>query len=232
MKIAAIIPAAGQGRRLKTKKIKPFVLVAGKPILVYTIENLKRSCPLEEIILVVSAAQNGNFKRLLKRYGLDGIRLVAGGRTRSESVKNGLEHVSEGCNWVLVHDAARPLISKPMLERLIMGAKKTGAAIVALPVTSTVKKVRSGTQLIQWTEDRGKLCLAQTPQIFRKDLLIHRYAELGKKALRVTDEAALFDGSRVKIGVVPGETSNVKITTLEDIELFKFYLKHRHRGRV
>ena len=227
MKIAAIIPAAGRGKRLKTKKLKPFISVAGKPLLIHTLLNLKKSCRLEQIILAVPADQEKNFKELLKRYRLNNVLIVIGGRSRAESVRNGLEEVSDSCDWVLVHDAARPLVSKVVVKRLVQCAKKTGGAIAALPVTSTVKRVYPPTAEIARTEDRGTLYLAQTPQLFKKKLLMDRYRVLGKKALAATDEAALFDGSGVKVGIALGEARNIKITTPEDIELFKFYLKKK-----
>lgn len=227
MKIAAVIPAAGRGKRLKTKKPKPLIIVAGKPLLIHTLVNLKKAFNLTEIVLAAPDGQMETFKKILKRYGLKNIRLVTGGRTRAESVRNGLRHVSGFCDWVLVHDAARPLISKALAERLLKGAQRTGAAIVALPITSTVKKVDPENATIAGTANRHFLFLAQTPQVFKKSLLAARYEELGNKSWLATDEAALFDGSKIKVTVVPGEARNIKITSPEDIELFKFYLKHK-----
>lgn len=227
MKIAAIIPAAGQGKRLRAKKLKPFVLVAGVPILVHTIVNLKRSCRLEEIILVVPADQKGDFRKLLQRHRLNGIRMTVGGKTRAESVRNGFEQISDRCDWVLVHDAARPLVSRTVVNRLIKGAKKSGAAIVAMPITSTVKRVDSNNRHILRTENREALYFAQTPQFFQRSLLAEQYQKLGQKVLRATDEATLFDGSRIKVIVVPGEARNIKVTTPEDMELLKFYLRKK-----
>lgn len=222
-----IIPAAGRGKRLKTKKLKPFVLIAGKPLLIHTLRSLRRSCRIEETILAVPAGEIKNFNKLLKHHHWSKVRVVAGGQSRAESVRNALERVSGRCDWVLVHDAARPLVSSAMVTRLIRRAKKTGAAIVGLPVTSTVKRVGLRAKAITGTKDRRTLVLAQTPQIFKKELLVSHYKKLGEKALLATDEAALFDGSRIRVGVALGETRNIKITTLEDIELFKFYLKKK-----
>ncbi len=230
MKIAAIIPAAGSGKRFKAGKLKPLVLVTGKPLLIHTLQNLKNSWHFEELILVAPAGQTENFKKLLRSYRLGDVQVVTGGRTRAESVKNGFKRVSGPCDWVLVHDAARPLVSRAMVQRLIQGAKKTGAAIVGIPVSSTVKKTDRRTGQILGTQDRAALVLAQTPQIFKKDLLAGRYKSLGETAFLATDEAVLFDGSRVRVRVISGETRNIKITTLEDIELLKFYLKKKIRG--
>ena len=227
MKIAAIIPAAGQGRRLKTRRLKALIAVLGRPLLVHTLMGLRRSFRFHEMIVVAPADQIEKFKNILRRYSLNSVRVIRGGRTRAESVRNGVEKVSETCEWVLVHDAARPLVNRRLVHRLIRSAKKTGAAILAVPVTSTVKKVDVKNKMILRTEDRDTLALAQTPQVFKKDPLMRRYEILGPQALFATDEAALFDGSRTQVSVVPSDESNIKITTPQDIDLFKFYLRKK-----
>lgn len=225
MKVAAIVPAAGEGRRLKTRQSKAFVAVFGKPLVIHTLLALKRAFHFEEIVLVIARSQEKKFQKLLKRFRLHDIRLVYGGGTRAESVRNGLMSVSNRCDWVLVHDAARPLVSARLVKNLLKAAKKHPAVILALPVNQTVKRVDLLSQAILKTEDRRELFLAQTPQVFKKDQLLRRYRELGDKALSVTDEAALFDGSRTKVRIFIGEEKNIKITTKADIELMKFYLK-------
>ena len=227
LRVAAIVPAAGKGRRLKSKTPKPLVPVAGKPLLAHTLINLKKSFPFTEIILAVDPSQEESIGRLLKKYGLRGVRVVEGGKTRSQSVLNGLSGISKECDWALVHDAARPFVNGRLVRRLLEAAKKTGAAICALPATATVKAVNAGDKTIIRTEDRGRLYLAQTPQVFKKGLLLKRYQALGKKAFRATDEAALFDRSGVRVKVIEGEVGNIKITTAQDLKLMKFYLKER-----
>ena len=179
------------------------------------------------MIVAVPAGQAEKFRALLKRYSLGDVRVVQGGRTRAESVRNGVLSVSEDCQWIMVHDAARPLVSKRSVRRLIHSAKKTGAAILIAPVISTVKRMDARHKYILRTEDRSSLVLAQTPQIFKRDLLMARYQALGSKALLATDEAALFDGCQIKVNVVPGDERNIKITTPTDIDLFKFYMEKK-----
>ncbi len=224
MKIAAVIPAAGHGKRLKSIMPKALVSVLGQPLLVHTLKGLKKSFRFHEIIVAVPANRVENFKNILKRHSLTGVRVIRGGRTRAESVRNGVWNVSEACEWVLVHDAARPLVNKRLVRRLIRSAKKTGAAIAATPVTSTVKRTDAKSKTVLNTEDRDSLYLAQTPQVFKKVHLMKRYEILGPRALFVTDEAALFENSPIKVSVIPGDDRNIKITTPEDIKLFKFYL--------
>ena len=230
--ISAILPAAGSSRRFGLKKSKLFFKVDGKPILFYTLKNISRAYRFREILI---ASHPDNFKEIQKiasALGLRSIVLVPGGATRAESVRNALSRVSAKSDWVLVHDAARPLVSRRIILDALKSAKKTGGAITAIPVTATVKRAGPD-KVITKTEDRAALYLAQTPQVFKKEKLLGRYKALGNKAMKLTDEASFFDGSGMKVMIAPGEESNLKITTFEDIELFRFYLKSsasRQRG--
>lgn len=227
MKIAVIVPAAGQGRRLKTKQPKAFVPLLGKPLLIHTLTNLKRSFSFKEMIVAAASSQLKSVRRFLARYRLNGVRVVPGGRTRAESVRNAVVSLSNKCEWVLIHDAARPFVSLDLVRRLIKSARRTGAAICALPATATVRRIDPKKGIALGTEDRESLVLVQTPQVFRKRLLLERYQRLGKKALSATDEAALFDGSAVKVSVIPGDSRNIKVTTKDDLKLCEFYLKKK-----
>lgn len=224
MRVAAIVPAAGKGLRFKTRRPKAFSMLEGKPLLAHTLSRLARAYPFSEIIVAVSADARQEAERLIAGHRIPRARVVAGGSTRAESVLRALEAVSPASEWVLVHDAARPLVSKRLVSRLLGEVKKTGAAIAALPVTSTVKRANADLT-IRSTEDRSRLYLAQTPQVFKKRLLFERYQAMGAEAFKATDEAALFDGSRVRVLLVEGEARNLKITVPEDAGLFKFYLK-------
>jgi len=224
-RVSAIVPAAGQGTRLGRSLPKAFVLVAGKPLLEHTLAGLSGAFRFDEILVAVGAEHVGRAVKLAAHAGFRNVRVIAGGRTRAESVGNALREVRESSTIVAVHDAARPLVSKRMIRALITAAAECGAAIAALPATATVKRVRKG--FVVATEDRETLALAQTPQVFRKKLLVDRYRRLGLKAFKATDEAALFDGSGQDVRVVPGEVKNIKVTTPEDLELLAHYLKAR-----
>ncbi len=217
MKITAVVPAAGKGTRFGSKIPKAFVRFAGKALLVHTLERLSAAHRFTETLVAVERERVAETEKLLAEAGI-AARVVPGGRTRAESVRNAVFEAA-GADWVLVHDAARPFASVPLVRRVIAKAKETGAALAAVPATATVKRVsRAGR--VTGTEDRESLWLAQTPQVFRKDLLVSRYRALGKRAGAATDEAALFDGSNVRVAVVPGESGNVKITTPEDAAQF------------
>lgn len=225
MTLAVIVPSAGKGRRLKSRVAKPLVKIAGIPLVVRTLRNLLDSASPSEVVLAADLSQVKKIRALLDRHGLRGVRVVAGGKTRSESVRNGLLALSNGADWVMVHDAARPFVTKDMIRGLTASAKRSGAAIVAVPATATVKRVDVKASVIRGTEDRRELYLAQTPQLFKRKLLLERYQALGDKALRATDEAALFDGTNVRVRIFVGTSRNIKITTPEDLLYAAYLLK-------
>ena len=221
MKVAAIVPAAGRGRRFHGKIPKIFTLLRGKPLLVHTLKRLLKSFRFEEVWVTTGLSDIGRTEKILKRFGLQDLRVIPGGATRAASVKRAFERISPHCDWVLVHDGARPCVNKALVLRTILAAKNTGAALCALPATATVKRVDLRRRVVLRTEDRSSLYLAQTPQVFRKDLLAARYRALGKKALGVTDEAALFVGSGIVVRVADGDARNIKVTTLEDWKMLR-----------
>lgn len=219
MRVAAVVPAAGRGRRLKSKSPKPFLKICGKPLCIYTLQRLNRFFRFAEIVLVVERSKKAAAKALLRKYNFPNIRLVQGGATRAASVQNAVNALSASSEWVLIHDVARPLVSRAQVLGVLAEARKNGAAICAVPATATVKRVDLKSGFIENTEDRRSLYLAQTPQVFRKKLLLARYKKLGRRALGCTDEAALFDGTRTRVKVLQGEASNIKITTPEDLRI-------------
>jgi 2-C-methyl-D-erythritol 4-phosphate cytidylyltransferase len=232
--VAAVVPAAGKGARFGGPTPKSFLPVFGKPLFVHTLQALSRSYPFREIVLVVQASQIEKARILLSRHGLKRVRVIEGGRTRAASVRNGLLALSPQVKFAAVHDAARPLIAPDVVRRTVAAAQKSpstgsgryGGAICALPVSSTVKRIDLKKRVIRGTESRDELVLAQTPQVFEKKALLLRYRALGPRAFRATDEAALFDGSSVRIRVVEGDARNLKITTKTDLRQMKNFLKN------
>ena len=225
MNIAAIVPAAGRGRRLGSRVPKQYLRVLGIPLLVRTVRSLLRAYPFREVVVVVDAEKLERARAIMKRYRIPRTVVVTGRSTRAGSVLNGLKATTAAVRFVAVHDAARPLVSREVIRRTLQAARRGGAAICGMPVSSTVKNVSPAGNRVAGTADRRRLYLAQTPQVFRKDLLLGRYKVLGKKALACTDEAALFDGTRVPVCLVQGEARNFKVTTKEDLELMKVYLR-------
>jgi len=216
MKAAAIIVAGGSGKRFGSKTPKQFLTLKGKPVFLWSVEAFASLKIFKQIIVVVpQAVLNG----LLKKH--DNITFVAGGKERFDSVKNGLQLVSEDIDYIAVHDAARPLIAKRDILAVLNKAVKHRAAI-AVEKTSDTIKVVSGS-FVKQTLDRNILCNVQTPQIFKASLLRKAYSK--KIAASTTDDSMLVEKLGVKVAFVETTSPNFKITTPQDFELAKKYLR-------
>ena len=215
--VTAIVLAAGKGERFKSKVPKPLVKIHSKPIIAYSLQAFSAHPSVKDIIVVVNAANRGAVIKIIERYRIDKISgIVKGGRRRQDSVKNGLKAVNPCSDVVLIHDSARPFINMQMVSSLIAAGQKHGAAIAAVPVKATIKVVsRSGK--VQETLDRSRLWEIQTPQVFKKALLLEAYKRFSK--LDVTDDAGLVEKLGAHVAIVMGAYTNIKITTPEDLAI-------------
>ena len=212
-KIAVIIPAAGSGSRFGAKGNKIFQRIKDQPIFIRTLEIFSLRDDVCQTLLVVSPADMAQMKeRFGGNLGFMGVKLVAGGETRSQSVRNALAALADEADMVCVHDAVRPCVSALWVDAVVKEAEKTGAAILAYPVHGTLKKV-SPQNIVDATLPREDLWEAQTPQVFRRDVLVKAYAT-GKDA---TDDAHLVEMSGHPVSVVMGDARNIKITTPADL---------------
>jgi len=254
-KTCAIIPAAGRGLRMGVAKPKQFLEIAGKPILLHTLEALSRAHFLSLILVVVQndflketesllreycSNESDRFRyvsheplpdglRTLPHQGLPGnatteqpsaagcksISLIAGGAERQDSVFNGLRVLPADCEWVLIHDGVRPFVSLELLEDTWRTAQEMGSAIAALPATDTIKRVRE--EVVVETVRREEIWLVQTPQVFRRDIIVSAYLEARKQNWSGTDDASFVERLGLPVAVVRGARSNIKITTPEDV---------------
>ncbi len=216
---SAIIVAAGSGVRFGGKKPKQFLEILGKPIIVHTLEKFEFCPQIDEIILVLPAAEIENFSKIAGKYNLKKlVKTIAGGDTRAESVWNGLSEInSAAAEIVAVHDGARPLVTVEEITKTIERAKETGAACLAANVTDTIKEI-SGDKIIK-TVDRAKLRRALTPQCFRYKILKRAFEENKSENSAATDESFLVENLGVEVLIVEGSTRNIKITTPEDLIL-------------
>ncbi|MDD5477599.1 MAG: 2-C-methyl-D-erythritol 4-phosphate cytidylyltransferase [Candidatus Omnitrophica bacterium] len=215
--VSAIILAAGRGKRLNTPVPKPLVKIGNLPAIVYSLRALNRHLDIAEIIVVVSPGNQQAITNALKKYPFKKIKVfVLGGARRQDSVANGLKEVSVKSDWVLIHDSARPFIDRKSISKVIFAAKKTGAAILGIPVKATIKSVKAGL-LVDRTVDRANLWEIQTPQVFKKELIVQAYKKYSKS--NVTDDASLVEKLGKKVQVVPGSDENIKITTSVDLLL-------------
>jgi 2-C-methyl-D-erythritol 4-phosphate cytidylyltransferase len=211
--VNVILVAGGTGRRFGGVLAKQFQLLGGRPMLVVTAGRFAGVPGLARMIVVAAPEATDHCAALLEPLGLP-LRFAPAGAERQHSVANGIAALDEDCAFVVVHDAARPLVRPTSIAVCLAAARTTGAAILATPVSDTVKQVKDGR--IVATVPRGDLWLAQTPQIFAVDVLRRAHAVAAADEV-ATDDAALVERLGLPVAIVPGEASNRKITTPEDL---------------
>ncbi len=215
MKVAVIIPAAGASSRFGGKTKKIFESLKGRAVFLRSLELFVNREDVCQVQLVGAEEDMETFKtRFAPNIGFMGVKLVRGGKDRTESVRNALAQVSEEADYICVHDAVRPCVSPLWIDEVFAAAEKHGAALLAYPLHGTLKRVEG--DFITQTLDRTGLWEAQTPQVFRKGLLLAAYAHATAGA---TDDAALVEATGQKVAVVTGDPRNIKITTRRDLEL-------------
>ena len=224
MKIVAIIPAAGKGKRFGGTTPKQFLKINGKEILAYTLEIFQKEKRVDEIIVAASKEEFPQIIKLQKKYNLTKLQtIVEGGKERQDSVSNALLMAELNKNdLVLVHDAARPLLSQKILSDAINCAEKKGNALVCLQAKDTLLK-KSKTEHTYL--NRSQIYYVQTPQIFRYDQLLSAFEKAKKEKFIGTDESMLVQRTKKKIYLSDGSPLNFKITTKEDFEMLKRILK-------
>jgi len=206
--------AAGESRRMGGVE-KVFALLGGKPVLVRVINTFHRCQSVSQIVVVVSEENVERCRELVAKQGWSKVTEVCpGGRRRQDSVAAGLTRLKH-CDWVVIHDGARPLVTEALIERGLAEAMETGAAVAAVPVTDTIK-VAGNDRIVQETLPRDGLWAVQTPQIFRHDIINEAYRQI---ATEVTDDASLVEQLGYKVKLYMGSYDNIKITTPDDLAL-------------
>ncbi len=222
MSVAAILLAAGEGKRLRQRVSKPLVRVAGRSLISYSLQTLNAIAAVTDIIVVVNRGNEEAIRALLRRGRFKKIAAVClGGRERQDSVRAGLACLPQGCTQVLIHDAARPFMTGDLIRRLLREASARGAAVPGVPVRSTIKKVAAGNR-IERTVERAQLREIQTPQVFSVELIRRAYERCGAP---VTDDAMLLERCGIPVFVVPGEYRNIKITVPEDLAVAALFAR-------
>ena len=225
-KICTLIPAAGEGNRLKSAVKKPYVALAQKPILTHTIQRFEQNTAVDEIFVLVNEADFEMCRAtVLAPYAFQKVQpLVAGGATRQQSVHNGVRALPADTDFVIVHDGVRPFVNDETIFACLDAAAEWGAAVAAVPVKETIKMANAEDFIVE-TPPRERLWTVQTPQVFRKSLLekAHQIAE--KKQLTATDDAALVEHLGYPVKLVNGSYANVKITTPEDLRIANVFLQ-------
>ena len=224
----AIIVAAGTGSRFKSDIPKQFVEISGKPVILHTLERFVACEMVDEIVLVLSPDRIGTFENISGDFRFrKPVRVVSGGATRAESVRNGLDAVGPETEIVAVHDGARPLVTESEICSVIEKAAETGAACLTAPVTDTIKRIEGGS--IVDTLDRIRLRRALTPQAFRVSVLREAFegVDLNESA---TDECYLVERTGRDIAYIDGSPRNIKITTPDDIVIARMYLEQQEQS--
>jgi 2-C-methyl-D-erythritol 4-phosphate cytidylyltransferase len=221
----AIIAAAGTGSRMAGDRPKQFLQLAGVPIIFHTLKPFEQCDSIQEIIVVLPAAESANFLALVQKYGMKKLsRVVPGGTTRAESVWRGLMAIRAATvEIVAVHDGVRPFVTTEEIDRTVAAARSHGAAILVAPAIDTIKEVNGG-EVVK-TLERRQLCHALTPQCFRYELLRRAYEGADVQDPTVTDDSSLVEQLGEPVTIVEGSSRNIKITTAEDLLIAESFLK-------
>ena len=223
--VTVIFPAAGQGKRMQAGINKVFLELSGKPILVRTLLRFSGCASVDRLVVVVAADEVSFIERTLSLVpGLKPYTVVAGGSERQYSIANGLRAVDAGTDVVLVHDAARPMVSEETIEKVIAEARTGGAAIAAVREKNTVKVVDTH-GVVKKTPNRAELWEVQTPQGFRREILAEAYEKAARDAFLWTDDASLVERLGVPVKVVESDYRNIKVTTPEDLLIAEAFLR-------
>ncbi len=224
-KFAVIFPAAGKSSRFRDKEKKPFVNLDGRAVWLRGVEQFINRPEVVQCLIVVALDDQEMFRR---RFGANlafmNVQIANGGAERFESVANALAMLKPEVEFVAIHDAVRPCITEAQITSVFTKAEKTGAALLAQPVTETVKQGNDQNQ-VQATVSRKGLWLAQTPQVFRKEWLIEAYGRRAKLGKDITDDAQLVEAAGHPVYLVEGAATNIKITSRQDLILAEAILK-------
>ncbi|MCD6485766.1 MAG: 2-C-methyl-D-erythritol 4-phosphate cytidylyltransferase [Syntrophobacterales bacterium] len=222
----AIIVAGGSGKRMLRDLPKQFLSLDGIPVLARTLSRFEKAVSVTRIVLVVPEEDVDYAKdEIVDRHQIFKVEHIqAGGKTRQDSVGKGLEMVDDEDDIVIVHDGVRPFLPEELIDLSIREAVRSGAVVPVIPLTDTVKQIGEA-GIIKDTPDRNDLRLAQTPQAFRREIILEAYRNAFREGFYGTDDAFLVERMGVPVKTIPGSRDNIKITTPEDIILGKFLLR-------
>ncbi len=230
-KVAVVIPAAGKSERFGGES-KTLAKIDGRPVFLRTLEHFINRDDVIQTILVVAGKEA---EQIRSKYGPNlgfmGVQLVEGGEERADSVAAGLEAVKEEADLVAIHDAARPCVTAQMIDDVFAEAAKTGAAILAAPITGTIKRA-GAVGVVETTVPREALFEAQTPQVFRRQLIVDAYANRPTEGEIITDDAQLVELAGHPVSIVKSDATNIKITTKADTTLANAIIKARPKQAV
>lgn len=231
MNATAIIVAAGNGRRVGGNTPKAFLSLCGRPMILRTLDRFLSARTIGKVIFVVAEDQLSRAKAMLEAdvaAQKGAWALQSGGATRQESVRRGLELTGDDSDVIAIHDGARPFVSPALIDRSVEGARDKGAVVVGLPARDTIKWV-STDRWIESTLARGSLWEIQTPQVFKRDIILAAHAWAAREGVEATDDAMLVEKQGQRVFVLDGERTNFKITFPDDLWLAETMIQ---QGRI
>ncbi|TLC99153.1 2-C-methyl-D-erythritol 4-phosphate cytidylyltransferase [Robinsoniella peoriensis] len=228
-KNVAVVLCAGRGTRMNSEVQKQYLLIKGKPVVYYSLIAFEK-CPFIDEIVLVTGKEEIEYCRheIIEKYNLKKVKsIVAGGKERYHSVFEGLKAIG-CCDYVYIHDGARPFIDQELLQRACDSVRIHKACVVGMPVKDTIK-ISGQDGFADHTLDRSKLWMVQTPQVFQYSLVYQAYDKIMKyPGIQVTDDAMVVEQmGQAKIKLVEGSYKNIKITTPEDLEIAEIFAKDR-----
>ena len=229
MKVTAIVPAAGRGERMGSEVLKPFLTLLDRPVLAHTLDILEGCKVIDDIILVTSDDLIDRCStEIVEAFDYTKVvKIVPGGEKRQDSVFNGLRAIENECDFVVIHDGARPLVTTELIERSVELCKEHKAIIVAVPPKETIKRGEEG--FVLSTLDRSRLWSVQTPQTFKYDVIIKAHERARVDQFLGTDDASLVERIGEPVHILEGAYDNIKITTQEDLYIAERLLELRRR---
>jgi 2-C-methyl-D-erythritol 4-phosphate cytidylyltransferase len=231
-RFAVILPAAGQSSRFRDREKKPFVNLDGRAVWLRCAELFITRDDVCQCLIVVAPEDQETFRRRYQaNLAFMNVQIADGGKERFDSVANALALIKPEVDFVAIHDAARPCVTAELIDSVFAAAAKTGAAMLAVPVTDTLKRADDQGR-VKETVSRQGLWLAQTPQVFRRDWLIEAYSKRSQVGRDITDDAQLIEAMGHPVYLLQGSTGNIKITTKEDLSLAEAILKSRPKPKA
>ena len=231
MKATAVIVAAGEGLRIGGNVPKPYLPLVGRAMLLRTLDRVFGARNIEKVVMVIAASELFRCEAMLRGDSALSQRpwvLQSGGATRQQSVKAGLEKVDGVTDIVVIHDGARPFVSPALIERCIESAGRNGAVVVGLPARDTIKIVSDDHRVLS-TPDRKAVWEIQTPQAFRREVIVEAHEWAAREGFTATDDAMLVEQAGKPVWVIEGEKTNLKITVPEDLWLAEAMIRE---GRI
>jgi 2-C-methyl-D-erythritol 4-phosphate cytidylyltransferase len=227
LRVVALIPSAGQGRRMAAEKPKAFLRLGSLSILARTLQKFEICPPVDEILPLVPPGEGvREAQEIIRQSGLKKIsQVLPGGEERQESVYHGLKAIRDRADWVIIHDGARPFVLPELIERALSEARRCNAVAVALPAHETLKEVSPGKEVLR-TVDRRRLWMVQTPQCFQFHLIFRAHEEARKDGFLGTDDSSLVERLGIPVKIIEGSRLNFKITTPEDLTVAEALLRY------